>query len=96
MTRTLLLTLSMVLGFSANVVAQEQEVVIVSEIQRLPNGEVPTLEIKPIYKSDKVKEIEIYPFIQGKSKVRITLSSPSSRFKDASLANSRLVTIVSH
>ena len=61
-----------------NGLAQADEITVVSEIKKLPNGEIPKIVVHPDYANDKVKEIEIYPFIHGKAKVVMKIESSST------------------
>ena len=73
----LLLTIGMLLTLSVGAFAQEHEVTVVSEVKQLPNGEIPSIVVKPVNQEDKVKGVEIYPFIKGKAKIVIKMLSSS-------------------
>jgi len=95
MKRKLLYLVGMILALNTTAMAEEHEVTIISEIERLPNGEIPTIVVNPVQKADKVKSIEILPFIHGKAKVIVKLSSPTSPLNGTPLEKSGMVEIVS-
>jgi hypothetical protein len=70
------------------------EFTIVSEIEKLPNGDIPKIVVNPDYANNKVKEIQIYPFINGKAKVVMTLESASSSLGHSPLTKNGVIELL--
>ena len=89
----LLYTLAMFFALFMGASAQEHLVEV--EVKKLPNGEAPTIIINPVDINDKVKSVEVFPFIHGKAKVVMRLESSTSRLSNISLKNSGVVEVTS-
>ncbi len=92
MKRKLLFIFGMFLALSLGAMAQEREITIVSEVKKLPNGEIPFIAVKPVNLTDKIKAVEVYPFIHGRAKVVIKMLS-SSPLRHRTLDESGVVEI---